>query len=189
MPAEQVQQIQAAQQGDPEAFRAIIADHQRCVLRTAYRLLGNTDQAQDAAQEVFLRVYKYLHRFDCRRDFSPWLYGVTLNVCRTLRQRQRSQRWISLEAIPPEKTMEWVAKLPDPQARTLDAEKRQWVERALQLLSPKEREALVLRDLEGLNTRLVAEILGSSETTVRVQISQARLKVKKHLEAMVRRDR
>src|SRR5947208_2770060 len=74
--------IARAKMGQTDAFEEILVRHQRQVLGTAVRLLGNIDDASDAAQEVFLRLHKYLHRFNEEKEFSPWLYRVTINVCR-----------------------------------------------------------------------------------------------------------
>src|SRR5688572_23561369 len=79
--------VRRAKAGDREAFEALLAQHERMVLRTALRLLGRMDLAQDAAQEVFLRMHKYLARFDDERELGPWLYRMLVNVCHDLRRR------------------------------------------------------------------------------------------------------
>ena len=68
--------------GDRTAFEEIILLHERRVLTLAYRLLGTPEDAQDAAQEVFLRAFKYLRRFDASKPLEPWLVRMTVNVCR-----------------------------------------------------------------------------------------------------------
>jgi RNA polymerase sigma-70 factor, ECF subfamily len=83
------QLMKRAKAGDVSAFRQIIVQNQRQVLMTALRLLGRLEQAQDAAQEVFLRLHKYLHRYNETREFSPWLYQVTVNVCRDINRHSR----------------------------------------------------------------------------------------------------
>jgi RNA polymerase sigma-70 factor, ECF subfamily len=156
----------------------IMQRHERNVLRLCWRLLGNLEDAQDAAQDVFLKVWKNLDRMDMVRDTSPWLYSIAVNVCRDrLRQRRPV---LSLEAA-------------EPVDRGLDAEsiiaRQQHVKvlaRALEHLPERERTAMVLRDLEGLPTAEVARILGSSETTVRSQISTGRVKLKKFVEQWLR---
>src|SRR5215468_8391576 len=78
--------------GDSTAFEQIIIRYERRVLTFALKLLGATDDAQDAAQEVFLRAFKYLHRLDVRRPIEPWLMQMTVNVCRNI-GRNRLRRW------------------------------------------------------------------------------------------------
>src|SRR5689334_20878656 len=89
--------ISRAKAGDNAAFEQIIIRYQRQVFGTACRLLTNRDDARDAAQEVFLRLHKYLHRFDEARELSPWLYQLTVNVCRELARKRRRAPTQSLE--------------------------------------------------------------------------------------------
>ncbi|MBI4470561.1 MAG: sigma-70 family RNA polymerase sigma factor [Acidobacteria bacterium] len=87
-----------ARTGDAEAFDQLMVLHQRRVLNTAWRLLGQLEDAKDAAQEVFLRLYRFLPRLDGDRDLRPWLYRVTINVCRDAERRRRSGGTVSLGA-------------------------------------------------------------------------------------------
>src|SRR4026207_11857 len=82
--------IERAISGDRSAFGEIVVRHERRVLTLALRLLGTMEDAQDAAQEVFLRALKYLRRFDTAKPLEPWLVRMTVNVCRRVgRKRQR----------------------------------------------------------------------------------------------------
>ncbi len=157
-------------------FERLMKAHERRVIGTAWRLLGRLEDAQDAAQEVFLRLYRYLDRYDESRPLEPWLYRVTVNVCHDLGRRRQVRRTIPLEDL--EQTKPLASAEPDPGAAASIAEERRIVEQALLTLAEKERTAIVLRDVEGLSTAEVAEILGSSQTTVRSQICRARLKIK-----------
>lgn len=156
--------------------------HERLVLVTALRLLGNLPDAQDASQEVFLRLYRNLGKLESERAVAAWLYRVTVNVCHDQRRRRPA-------AAPVEAAAEISESAADPQQTALEAERRQALTRSLLVLSEKGRAALVLRDLEGLSTREVARTLGSSEATVRSQVSKARVKVKDYLERYFRRTR
>jgi RNA polymerase sigma-70 factor, ECF subfamily len=158
------------------AFEQIMAQTERRVLRIALRLLNNPQDAQDAAQEVFLRLYKHWRRLDSAGGYEPWLFRVTVNVCHDMARRR--PRAVALEDAP-----EPAGAPPDFEF----AQHREIVRRALGRLGEKERAALVLRDVEGLSTREVARILGSSETTVRSQISTARLKLRDFASRIVRR--
>jgi len=159
-------------------FEQLLVRHQRLVLATAWRLLGNIEDAQDAAQDVFLRLHKYRDRWDESRELAPWLYRATVNVCQDLRRRRVE---FALEAADELS----VAAQAD---ETLDLETRKrLVREGLKTLPEKERAAVVLRDIEGLSTREVAEIMGSSEVTVRSQVCMARLKLKKYCDRALRR--
>ncbi|MBI1792302.1 MAG: sigma-70 family RNA polymerase sigma factor [Acidobacteria bacterium] len=146
--------------------------HERQVYRTALRLLGNVADAQDAAQEVFLRLHKHHRSFDTSRPYAPWLYRVTVNVCRdTLRRRRPMASLDGVEPAAPAEAADAVER----------GEQRRRVLDALARLPEKERAAVVLRDIEGLPTGEVARILGSSEATVRSQTSKARVKIRQFL--------
>jgi RNA polymerase sigma-70 factor (ECF subfamily) len=158
--------------GEPRTFEALLRTHEVMVARTALGLTGNRQDAQDAAQEVFLRLHRSLGKIDDSRNLSGWLYRVTVNVCRDiLRKRRNIDSLDEARFSVPSCTEEQVGR----------AQQLKLVEEALRTLPEKERAAVTLRDLEGLSTREVAEILGSSEATVRSQISAARLKIRKML--------
>lgn len=153
-----------------DGFEALMQAHERMVVGTAYRLLGKIEDAQDAAQEVFLRFFKHFERI--HGDAKPWLYRVTVNVCND-HFRRRTQI-----AQPDERQPD---PAPDPERIvTMDERKRLLME-GLQTLPEKERAAVVLREFEGLSTREVAAILGVEEVTIRSQISVARVKLAKYV--------
>ncbi len=166
--------LRRAKDGDLAAFEQLLILHERLVFLTALRILGRPEDAQDATQEVFLRLHKHLGGFDEIRDFRPWLYRVTVNVCRDVHRKRQRTDALSLDDLP-----EITAASPDPQAAAALEEQRRMVALALEHLPQKERAAIVLRDIEGLSTKEVARIIGSREGTVRVQIASARLKIKK----------
>lgn len=166
-----------AKAGDSTAFDRIIVAHQRRVLSLAWRLLGNQDDARDAAQEAFLRVYRHLEKFDASLDFSGWLYRIVVNVCRD-QARKRGNHFSSFEAEMEAGTITEPASPHNTESAAMAAEEQAMILRALAQLTEKERAAIVLRDLEGLPTEEVARILGSSPTTIRSQISSARARLK-----------
>jgi RNA polymerase sigma-70 factor (ECF subfamily) len=162
--------VAAARAGDLAAFELLMRHHERMVLATALRLTGNLYDAQDVSQEVFLKLYRNLAKVEAPGALPAWLYRVTVNACHDLRRRKPV-------SAPVEMADELPALGNDPQADATQAERRRVLELSLRLLPEKERAALVLRDLEGLSTEEVARVLGSSEATVRSQISKARAKV------------
>jgi RNA polymerase sigma-70 factor, ECF subfamily len=176
--------IQRAQAGDATAFDQLIVIHQRKVVSTAWRVLGNQDDALDAAQEVFIKLHRYLRTFRTDQDFSAWLYRLIVNACHDTRKRR--PRHLSLEEERERGALETLRSTDDVEAAAMVAEDESIVARALETLSEKERAALVLRDLEGLATEEVATILGSSATTVRSQICSARAKIKAFRERVMR---
>ncbi len=176
------QLIKNAKAGDDASFERLVILHERLVLRVAQRLLLNREDAKDAAQEVFIRLHRSLRRFDEEQDLGPWLYRVTVNICRDL--WRRSKRDAPIEAARDSQD-----RSPDPESSAVTAQQYEMVLAALGQLTPHEREAIVLRDLEGRTTAEVAEILGSSETTVRSQLSTGRVKIRKYLAVRPRREK
>ncbi len=153
------------------------------VLRTALRLLGRLDLAQDAAQDTFLRLHRYLGRVDVSRPLGPWLCRLVVNACHDIGRRAGRLRLIPLEELDEGEQPTAGGGAEDVERRlTLDAERR-LVKAALVTLPERERAAVILRDIEGLATAEVARALGSSEGTVRSQISAARLKIRRFVEA------
>ena len=174
------QWIKEARAGDSAAFERIMLLHERTVLRTAQRLLLNSEDAKDAAQEVFVRLHKKLHQLEEEKNLVAWLYRVTVNIC--LDEKRRGRRSARLEDAA-----QTVDRAPDPEQAFGSLEEKALVTAALRQLSARERAAIVLRDLEGCSTSEVAQILGSSEVTVRSQISTGRTKIRKFVTARLRK--
>src|SRR4051812_18326804 len=159
--------IRAARDGDERAFEEIMLASERRVSLLAWRILGDAEEVKEAVQETFLRVFRHLKRYDESRDFFGWLYRIAVNVCRHLEQRRRRRRiFTSMDDALPMTT----------QPRTNDDVAM--LRRGIDTLPERERLAIILRDIEELSTEDVAEILGNSPATVRVQISKARAKLR-----------
>lgn len=189
--------VARARAGDATAFERIMLDTERKVVATAWRMLGNREDARDAAQEVYLRVYKYLDRFKPEQDFNGWLYRITINVCRDAARKKRGatrgggagggdffaagMREHERDATQQQSTS------PDAEENAIRAQQRSMLMSALETLPEKERAALVLRDLEGLTTEEVARVLRSRPVTVRSQISSARTKLKIHCARLLKK--
>jgi RNA polymerase sigma-70 factor, ECF subfamily len=141
------------------------------VLRTAYRLLGNLADAQDATQEVFLRMVK--HQGGLGPDAKAWLYRVTVNICNDYHRGKK------VSAV--ELSCETAAAAPDPEKLLGLKQRKQLLLEGLVYLAPRERVCLVLRDIEGLSTTEVAKILGIEEATVRGYAHEARVKLAKYV--------
>jgi len=171
--------IERSVAGDHAAFEQIMIHSQQRVMAMSWRMLGNDADARDASQEVFLRVYKYLKRYDQNQDFFAWVYRITVNVCRDiLKKRQHNNRMVPLEASADEGVLEIPASQEDVEQMLLSTQRHELIAQAIATLPHKERASIVLRDVEGFSTEAVAKILHSSATTVRSQISSARKKIR-----------
>jgi RNA polymerase sigma-70 factor (ECF subfamily) len=175
--------VQRTLGGDNAAFEQLIVRYERRVFSLAMKLLASTEDAQDAAQEVFLRVFKYIHRFDVQKPLEPWLLQMTVNVCRNI-GRDRQRRWMTFPTTV-EPDMAIVSEARDPLAGLNEEQERELLWKALDTLPEKERLAVILRDIDGRKTSEVAEILGSTETTVRSQVSRARVRMKEALDQLL----
>lgn len=172
--AEVARLVRLTLRGDRAAFEQIIIRYESRVMTLAVRLLGGRDDAPDAAQEVFLRAFKYLHRVDPDKPLEPWLFRIAINVCRDLIRRRAQRHATFVDGDPAEP----IDQSGDPCAGLERKQQRVILQRALERLPEKERLAIVLRDIEGLSTADVAAILQSSETTVRSQVSRGRLRLR-----------
>ena len=160
---------------DDADFERLMRAHERQVLGVALRLTGNLADAQDVAQEVFLRLHR--SRGSLAEEIGGWLYRVTVNVCADHGRRRKIR-----VAGPLDGNLAAAGWSPEAEAARRDARSR--INAALLSLGERERAALVLREMEGLTTAEVAEALGSAESTIRVQIRSARLKLRELLRGL-----
>lgn len=140
------------------------------VAQISWAILGDAEDVKDAVQETFLRLYRFLGRYDDTKDFHAWLARIAVNVCRDA-LRRRKHRFDPLEVD----VESGAASADDELVRRGELA---LLRRAVDALPPKERMAVILRDVEGMRTEEVASILGSRVSTVRVQLSRARAKLK-----------
>lgn len=170
--------IREAKAGDQEAFRQLVERYQGAVHNLAYRMLGDPEEAEDAAQEIFVRLYRQLERYDPERKFSTWTLAIATNYCIDQLRRRR------LQLVPLENIIPWArARDAGPEGEALSRESRDEVQRLLKQLPEKYRAPLVLRYWEDLSCAEIAEILGVPEGTVKTQIHRARKQLGKLLGA------
>ncbi|MBI4465297.1 MAG: sigma-70 family RNA polymerase sigma factor [Acidobacteria bacterium] len=176
------------QSGEEEAFNRLIAQYAPSIYRVAYRLLNDPADASDTAQEVFLRVFRGIGRFQNHCSLKTWIYRITVNAVSNQNRwwhRHRAQE-ISLEA----QDNVWVSrhvvgKGRDPFESVLSQETQELVQKALLRLPESARTVLVLREMEGLSYEEVAAILHVSLGTVKSRLARARQALKVELEALL----
>jgi len=175
--------IRAAVAGDTRAFEDLVVRKREQVVRTAYQVIGDLEDARDVAQRVFLRLWKILDRFDPRRRFDTWVYRITVNAAID-HLRSRGARPAPQPLPDDESRLESSAALDGPGAeRALDlSELQRAFHRLAARLAPKQRAAFVLRELEGRETAEVARILNVRQSTVRNHLLQARRALRAGLE-------
>jgi RNA polymerase sigma-70 factor (ECF subfamily) len=166
--------IHRASRGDVESFSELVRRHSDLVYRVALRILG-PEEAKDASQEVWIRVWRTLEGFRAESAFSTWIYKITVNTCLSELRRERSRaereqgqyREILLR-------LEETNIGDDPEAAALGRERKNEAIRSLQELRPDHRAALVLRHLEGLSYAEISEVLEVPEGTAKGWVSRGR---------------
>lgn len=181
--------VRACQRGDPGALDALIRATYADVYRLARRLVGDTDDAADATQEVFVKVMRAMVAFRGDAAFSTWLHRVTVNTCLDLLERRGRGRerggtaGVDAFAVPGDERAEALADTRDgPVEQAESAHDRAELSAALNRLSPTLRSVVVLRDVEGLSTKDVATFLGISESAVKVRLFRAHEQLRQELE-------
>jgi len=195
--AEDSRLVQEFLDGDTRAFEALVRRHQNRVYGFSLRLLGSPSLAEEAAQDVLVKVYKNLHRFRGESKFTTWLYRVTLNHCRNVqayRARRHEKRHDSLDAGREDdeggvQKRELPDGGPDAEDTLLTTERLRLVQEELARLDPLWREILVLRDVEGMSYDEIGTALELSPGTVKSRIHRARAQLKGRLDRRLRGER
>lgn len=167
--------------GDSMAFDELISTHQGRVFNTAFRLMGNYEEALDLTQEVFLNCFRKINSFKGDAAVSTWLYRITVNTAKNRWKHQRSRglhQMASLDAPLSAEDEERVKQFPDgqptPRQVASDREAMESLDQYLQRLSEEHRVVMVLRYVEELSYEEIVEILGISIGTVKSRIHRAR---------------
>ncbi len=177
--------IARAKRGDPEAFEQLMLAHQNKVYSLCLRMVGNPEDAQDAAQEAFLNAWRALPSFKGDSSFSTWLYRLASNACidHLRKRKRRSQVEDARSLEDEERPWEPADHQADPALQLERQEARRAVEEGLQSLSDPHRQVLVLRELQGLSYQEIGQALDLDPGTVKSRIARARLALKKILTA------
>ncbi len=162
--------IQRALAGDQEAFACLVGAYQTAVYNLAYRMLGNATEAEDAAQETFLRAYTRLNTYDSERKFSSWLLAIVSHHC-VDRLRQRRWGWLSLDELPP---WRWLSSSSRPEEVVIRGEERDEVHQLLNQLPPHYRAAVILHYWYDLSYEEIAEAMETTESAVKSTLYRAR---------------
>ena len=173
--------VQRTLEGDPQAFGELVQQYERDVFNLAYRMLNDWGEAEDAAQEAFLRAYSNLDRYDMSRSFKTWLLSITSNHCID-RLRRRRLTWLSLEEpLPPHPAL--TSDVPGPEEATLTNELNLFVQGMLDELSPDYRLAVVLRYWYDLSYAEIADMLDTTESAIKSRLFRARQALANQLES------
>jgi len=184
--------VKRAQAGDHDAFRILVERYQGRAYGLALRILRNEEQAKDAVQDSFLKVYRSLDRFEGRAGFYTWLYRIVMNQCLDHKRRDKSDReveWNDESAVGVLDASELAAS---PAGRDADREApdvaierseiRQAVARAINALPEDARRTIQLREIDGLSYKEIAEVMGIPKGTVMSRLHYARQRLRELLQ-------
>jgi RNA polymerase sigma-70 factor, ECF subfamily len=170
--------LEEARAGDPDAFAVLVEKYSARIYGTCFRILGNRQDAEDCAQDTFIKAFRAFREYNGLSSFYTWIYRIAVNTCLDYRRKSRKTIVYSLdEAFDTEDSQVYLqiadnAPLPDELAES--AETSRLVHQEISHLPEYLRDILVLRDLEGLSYHELAQILHLSEGTVKSRLSRAR---------------
>jgi RNA polymerase sigma-70 factor (ECF subfamily) len=165
--------ITQAQQGDRRAFDELVHRHRKGVVNVVYRMCGNANLAEDAAQEAFIRAWQHLPSYRPRSPFRNWVYRIATNAALDLLRRERETVDID--------TLSLVSSDEGPEAMVERGERGKRVQQAVLALPPASRAVLVLREYEGLSYREIADTLDIPIGTVMSRLNYARHRLRESL--------
>lgn len=175
---EDVELVGLCQKGDIDAFDRLFYKYRDKIYRTAFRMINNQEDALDLTQEIFLKAYKNINKYNFKSQFSTWLYKLAINVCIDELRKHKKSNEVLTDEIPDDR------KSDTPEDIVLYEEQESLIWKALDTLKEKERSIIVLREMEGLSYEEIANILGCSIGRVKSRLHESREKLKKALEKM-----
>jgi RNA polymerase sigma-70 factor (ECF subfamily) len=165
--------ISRAAGGDSSAFQALVERHRSMVYRVAYQFAGNHHDAEDIAQEVFIKVYRSLDRFRQDAQLTSWMYRIVMNACIDHRRRQRPAVAAPFGEEAEHRMLNTPEERPDPEERAYAGELGQVLESEIGRLPNGQRVVFVMRHHQGMKLSEIAEALGLAEGTVKRQLHAA----------------
>jgi RNA polymerase sigma-70 factor (ECF subfamily) len=159
--------------GDRRAFSRLVETYQTPLYNLCYRMLGNPHDAEEAAQEAFLRAYTWLDSYDPARPFKTWLFAIADHYCID-RLRRRRLTWLSLDDEPALDTAAWRSSAPTPEETAMRRERDADIQALLASLPPKDRSALVMRYWYDLSYEEIAAATATTVSAVKGRLHRAR---------------
>jgi RNA polymerase sigma-70 factor (ECF subfamily) len=166
--------------GDQTAWEQIVRTHWRKVFNLAYKFVGRHDEAEDLAQDIFLKIFKALHTFDRRANFQTWIISISRNFCIDHYRSVRKERETMARDVDPS-TLTPVSRERGPLGQLEQQDLKHLIRLALAELPITLREAVVMRDLKEYSYQEIATALGLPEGTVKSRINRGRLELARQL--------
>jgi len=180
--------IESTLKGDEWAFAELVRRYQAAVWGTVYRILGSTSENEDAVQEIFLRAFIALRKFNLNRPFGPWILRITTNYCIDQLRRKRGRKiqlWSELREFDQQRLLKDLSSGGNLESGGMEVTEgnAKVAQALLDGLNPKYRAAFILREVEERDYGEVAKALGTSEVAARVRVSRARSELQKKYRA------
>ena len=177
--------------GDERAFEKLVSKYQQTVLNLVHHYIGTRNDVEDVAQKIFTKVYFSLPKFDAQRPFFPWLYRIAINQCYDELRRIRRKRVHSFSELSIEDAT-YIEKLISQDKPPLEAEEKEremysLLQKVLNQLPEQQKLSIVLRDIENVSYRKMAEILNCTEQVARLKVFRARVRLKALVEKVLRK--
>lgn len=179
--------IKEAQAGNKDAFEVLVKKYDRKVLTLALRYTRSEEDAKDIYQEVFIRVYRSLPKFEFKSEFSTWLFRIATNVCLTYIERTGKHQTVdALENINPDDEesapgLQIVSNDLNPEQNLRNIELKAGIQKAVEQLTGKQKLVFTMKHFEGYKLREIADITGLNEGTVKRYLFDATIKMKNAL--------
>ena len=167
-------------------FEEIVAEYGDFVYNLAYRVLGNTADAEDAAQDAFLAAYRNFSRFRGESKVSTWLYRIAVNAALMKLRRDRPRNFLTQTGYD---DMQLVSPTDGPERLALNSELREHLERGLDLLPENLKTPVILRDVQGLSNEEAAEVLEISISSLKARLHRGRVLLRKYLHPYIEQTR
>jgi len=173
MTQQETELIIRAQNGNISAFEELIYNYDKKVLALAMKYVKNEDDAKDIYQDVFIRVFRGLKKFQFKSEFSTWLYRIVTNVCLTHKPSEENEKMNT--------AIELIDEEPDPERVIKSAEISEHITEALESLSPRQKMIFMLKHYEGYKLKEIAEMLQCGEGTIKKYLFDAVRKMRTQL--------
>lgn len=184
--------VRSFQEGDKTAFDQLVNKHKARLFNLCYWFLGDYEEANDSAQETFIKVYRSLTRFRFESAFSTWLYRIAVNTCKNKLKSshyRHTKQAVRLEnpgqPHKREAPMEIRDEAPSPLMEIEKKEKAALMRQAINSLPPEQKEVVALRDIEGFSYDAIAEITGLNLGTLKSRLARARLSLREKLRSVL----
>ena len=177
MSSEEAAWVARAKAGDQAAFAELFTRYERRIYSFIYRMMGNPEDAFDLTQETFLKAYRALGKTDEEPNVNAWLHRIASNACMDVLRRRQRLRWLPWENTKHDRPS--VHQEDDPEGSVVGGETQVAVQRVLSAMSPRNRQAMVLREYEGLSCEDIGEIMGVSRSAVKSMLFRGREEFRK----------